>query len=142
MLLRPAPSLVIRALIERLLAVSLLSCVFINGDVVRAASEAIPGERVFQRQCSGCHSLEPGEHIAGPSLYGVVGRRAGKLAGYDFSAQLEATTRVWTVENLDRFLSDPSDMFPDTRMVFWGLESEQRKQVIDYLGAVAQGEGG
>lgn len=141
MLLRWAPSLVVRPLIKRLLAVSLLSCVIVNGDVLRAATEAMPGERVFQRQCSGCHSLEPGEHVAGPSLYGVVGRRAGKLEGYDFSAQLEAATRVWTVEKLDRFLSDPSEMFPDTRMVFWGLRPEQRRQVIEYLEAVAQDDG-
>lgn len=122
----------------RLLGISLL-LLCIDSDVARGAPQAQPGERIFRTQCSGCHSIERGKHIAGPSLYGVVGRRAGKLAGYDFSSQLETASLVWTVENLDRFLSDPSEMFPDTRMVFWGLAADQRRQVIAYLEAVAQG---
>ena len=49
-------------------------------DEARAADIA-NGERLF-RACSGCHSLEPGRHLTGPSLAGAFGRRAGTAEGF------------------------------------------------------------
>ncbi|MDH3262863.1 MAG: cytochrome C, partial [Paracoccaceae bacterium] len=48
--------------------------------------EVSNGERQFLRKCSICHTLgTDGERRAGPSLFGVFGRRAGTLAGYTYS---------------------------------------------------------
>lgn len=91
------------------------------------------GERVFRNQCQGCHSLEPGVHIAGPSLHGVVGRNAGTVADFEYSAPLQQAQLVWTPEVLDRFLAAPDDFLPGTRMVFWGLDEDSRHLLIDYL---------
>ena len=56
---------------------------------LRAASEMSNGERQFMRKCSICHSLDQGaSRKAGPTLYGVFGRKAGTLPGYRYSETL------------------------------------------------------
>ena len=41
------------------------------------------GEMQFARKCSVCHTLEAdGRRRAGPTLYGIFGRKAGSLEGY------------------------------------------------------------
>jgi cytochrome c len=95
------------------------------------------GERVFQR-CYACHSVVAGEdRLPGPSLRCVVGRRAGSLAGFEFSpALVEAGGRglVWTRAALDAFLTDPLAAVPGTAMAMPGLPgAEDRRDVIDYL---------
>lgn len=106
--------------------------------VMADAAGLAQGERVFRNQCLGCHSLTPGMHIAGPSLHGVVGRRAGEVADFEYSPALQEAQLVWTPEALDRFLTDPDAFLPDTRMVFWGLPEDARRLVIDYLRHVGQ----
>lgn len=95
--------------------------------------EFAQGERLFERQCRGCHSLAPGVHRAGPSLHGLIGRRAGSVAGYDYSPILEAADHTWNATTLDRFLTDPDAFLPGTRMVFWGLDARSRQHVIRFL---------
>jgi cytochrome c len=104
-------------------------------SVVRADAER--GARVFQR-CYACHSVMAGEDkLLGPTLRGVLGRRAGTLPGFEFSpAMTEAGARglVWTRATLDAFLADPYDVVPGTAMGMPPLaDAEDRKDVIDYL---------
>lgn len=117
----------------------LLCCWALAGAAPAAVAEMAEGRRLFRGQCGGCHSLQPGEQRAGPSLFGVVGRAAGKLAGYAYSPVLHEADFLWTTDRLDRFLSDPAAMLPGTRMVFWGLDDPARERVIHYLQAVAEG---
>lgn len=91
------------------------------------------GERLFRTQCVGCHSLAPGEHLAGPSLHGLIGRPAGSVEDFDYSPVLREAEFVWSAETLDAFLADPDAFLPGIRMVFWGLEEEPRRRVIHYL---------
>ena len=35
-------------------------------------------------QCKICHSLEAGKNLVGPSLHGVIGRKAGSVPGYAY----------------------------------------------------------
>lgn len=114
----------------------------VAGHAAAQANQSVleQGERVFAKQCGGCHSLQAGVQRAGPSLYGVVGRSAGELPGYEFSATLREASFVWTPEILDVFLQDPSAMLPSSLMVFWGLADPQREQVIRYLEHIAAEE--
>ena len=108
--------------------------------VAVAGADVARGERVFQR-CFACHSVLPGETtLPGPNLRGVIGRRAGTLAGFRFSpAMIQAGARglVWSRETLDAYLTDPSAAVPGTEMVLIpSLRSpEDRADVIDYLQA-------
>ena len=84
--------------------------------------------------CTTCHSFVAGKNGLGPSLWGVVGRRAGLLPDYPYSAALRQSGIVWTPRKLDRWLSGPMVMVPGTRMSFGGYaDASQRKAVIDYL---------
>lgn len=108
---------------------------------VAAADDAdlVQGERVFRTQCAGCHSIQPEEHRAGPSLYGVVGRPAGSVPEFEYSPAMRGAELVWTVDELDAFLGDPAGTVPGTWMIFWGLQQPSaRTQVIRYLKRLAE----
>jgi len=84
--------------------------------------------------CSGCHTIGAGKNGIGPSLLGVVGRKAGSLAGYGYSAALRKSGIVWTPATLDIWLSGPMTMVPGTKMSFGGYaDPKQRQAVIGYL---------
>ncbi len=100
-------------------------------------ADSARGERLFQR-CFACHSVVAGEDkLPGPSLRGVMGRRAGTLPGFRFSPALRAAGArglVWTRESLDAYLTDPERFIPGTEMGLPGLrESDDRRDVIDFL---------
>jgi cytochrome c2 len=91
------------------------------------------GQKLF-RNCQTCHSLQPGENRVGPSLAGVVGRAAGSAPGFNYSAAMKKSGLVWDEATLDRYLTNPHQVVPGTRMAFAGLPDEgQRKALIDYL---------
>ena len=96
------------------------------------------GSRVYASRCAMCHSLRPGRGKAdGPDLYGVFGRRAGSLPGYDYSEAMRQAGRsgvVWNTQTLDAFLADPQSDIPGDKMPFPGIANEtERQAVISYL---------
>ena len=99
---------------------------------VLAAADAGAGARVFNK-CKACHSVEAGEAKVGPSLFGVVDRaQASEEFGY--SASLTGLGGTWTTDELNAFLTKPSDYAPGTAMSFSGLSKEKdRANVIAYL---------
>lgn len=118
-----------------------LAAGFLHAGIIPGlASEADlrDGDRLFRSQCLGCHSLEPGDNRAGPTLAGLFGRRAGTLEGFDFSAAMTESGIEWSPETLDAFLSGPSDLVPGTRMVLWPMEDTPRRQIIAYLESLSQ----
>ena len=69
----------------------------------------------------------------GPRHRGVVGRRAGSVADYNYSAALKSSGLTWDEATLDRWLTNPSALVPGTKM-FFKLDSPQdRADVIAYL---------
>jgi cytochrome c len=101
------------------------------------ATDAIaqePGETVFKKNCAICHTLEPGKNKIGPSLAGVVGRKAGSVPGFTYSAANKNSGDTWDEKTLDTYLTDPRKFVPGTKMVFAGVKSpEDRKALIEYL---------
>jgi len=83
--------------------------------------------------CRSCHSVEPGRNGVGPSLFGIVGTKAGDVPGYNFSPALKASGVTWDRETLDTWLQGPMKMVPGTKMVIGVPNPEKRKEVIDYL---------
>jgi cytochrome c len=102
------------------------------------AQNAEAGRTVFN-QCRACHSIEAGgRNGVGPNLHAVVGRRAGAVEGFRYSAPMRTAAEgglSWTPENLDRYLTNPKDLVPGGSMAFAGLRNEQqRKDLIAWLG--------
>jgi cytochrome c len=70
-----------------------------------AAEEA--GETLFKKNCAICHTLEAGKNKIGPSLAGVVGRKAGSVPGFAYSAANKNSGDIWDAQTLDIYLTDP-----------------------------------
>lgn len=91
------------------------------------------GERVFG-QCRACHVADPGVNRVGPSLHGIVGRTAGSIEGFRYSAANKNSGLVWSEEQLFTYLEAPQRTIPGTTMAFAGLKNPQdRADVIAYL---------
>lgn len=95
--------------------------------------DAAAGEKVFL-QCKACHVLEEGQNRVGPSLHGIVGRPAGTVAGYNYSAANKNSGLTWTEEQLFTYLEAPQKTVPGTKMAFGGVKDpQQRANLIAYL---------
>lgn len=79
------------------------------------ADELERGRALFV-PCRACHALDPAEGVkAGPNLEGLAGRKVGGDANFGYSPVLRqagAEGRRWDETSLDKFLSDPEEMFP------------------------------
>lgn len=94
------------------------------------------GRRVFAK-CMSCHAVQPGQNRVGPSLYGIVGREAGTVEGFNYSEANSESGVTWTKDVLFEYLKDPRGFMPGTKMIFPGLPSEEdRRDVIAYLDSV------
>jgi nitrite reductase (NO-forming) len=97
------------------------------------SGDAVAGRQVFKK-CEACHSLEPGKNLVGPSLAGVVGRKAGSEPNYDYSPAMKQANIIWSPATLDPYLTDPQKVVPDNKMPFPGLKTDRdRADVIALL---------
>jgi cytochrome c len=90
------------------------------------------------KKCQACHNFGEGEPSKqGPHLYGVVGRPEGSVEGFAYSDGMlahNAAGDVWSYENLNTFLTKPSDYVKGTKMAFAGIKTaEERANVLAYL---------
>ena len=117
-------------MIRSLIAIALLA------SVANAASAADPeaGQKVFKTQCGACHSPVAGKKLVGPSLFGVVGRKAGSVPGFRYSPANQKSGETWDAATLDTYLKNPRGMVPGTSMTYAGLKNDtQRADLIAYL---------
>ena len=93
------------------------------------------GRQVF-RKCQACHSLEPGKNSVGPSLAGIVGKKAASDPTYSYSQALRSANLTWDAQTLDSYLLDPQKVVPGNKMPFPGLKTDnERKTLLAYLAA-------
>ncbi len=105
----------------------------IVADAAGVPGDVTAGRQVFKK-CQACHSLESGKTILGPSLAGIVGRKAATDPNFAYSPALKQTTLTWDPATLDAYLMDPQKTVPGNRMPFPGLKTDRdRKDVIAYL---------
>ena len=92
-------------------------------------------ERLWTK-CAACHTLltEKDGASIGPPLDNIMGRAAGKYAGYKYSKAFSQLKFVWSEATLDQFLANPQSMVPDTAMAFPGLRrADDRADLIRWL---------
>lgn len=95
------------------------------------------GEVKFQI-CKSCHTItEGGPNMTGPNLYGIFGRKIGTQPGFKYSDPVKAQSFTWDADHLDKWLTDPKAMIPNTKMTFVGFKDQKdRIDVIAYLKAM------
>lgn len=94
------------------------------------------GERQFARKCSICHTLAPdGRNRAGPTLYGVFGRRIATLPGYPYSKPLKKLDIIWNEETIAKlFELGPHKFTPGSKMPLQKItDVKKRDALIAYL---------
>ena len=101
-------------------------------DAQAGKEDPSSGEALFSAHCASCHNLAA-KHNIGPHLNGVIGRRAGRVAGFNGSAALTSLDIVWTRENLAEFIASPSQFAPGTGMADVGVTAEEAQIIADFL---------
>ena len=129
-------------------AARMISYLLVFGALAAAdasAQDATKGKSVFN-QCKACHALD--QALVGPPLAGVVGRKAGSVAGYAYSDLMKAAGDAGLVWNeaslvdylqgptvyLKKFVADKGKMATGSSKMYFNLANEdQRKNVVAYL---------
>jgi cytochrome c len=98
------------------------------------AQDVEAGEKVFVK-CRICHRVGEGaKNLIGPTLNGVVGRKAGSVEGYNYTDANKNSGLVWDEATLKEYLKNPKAKIPGTKMIFAGLPKEEDiDNVIAYL---------
>lgn len=97
------------------------------------------GEKLFKKKCGICHSLEPGKHKIGPSLAGVIGKKAGATDFKKYKAFKGGSDIVWNDKNLDAWITNQKDFLKakgikkKTAMKSKIKKPAERKAIIAYL---------
>lgn len=98
------------------------------------ASVAADGSPLAFSICKSCHAVEKGKTIIGPSLAGIYGTKAGDVAGFSFSPALKVSGLTWDDATLDKWLENPMQLVPGTRMTYAGQsDPAKRKAMIEYI---------
>jgi cytochrome c len=104
-------------------------------STVSYAQDAENGSKVFKK-CMACHAIDDKNKI-GPSLKGIVGRKAATVEGFKYSDAMLAKAAegvVWDEATLTAYLPDPKAFVPGTKMVFPGLKKpEEVTDLIAFL---------
>ena len=126
--------------IAHLLASALVLSTSLYAGSALAAGDAAKGKKVFNK-CKACHTVKAGKHKIGPSLLGVVGRKAGSAAGYKKYKGLKGADWTWNEAEIDKFLTNPKKYVKAkgakrSGMVLKVKKKSDRKNVIAYLKSV------
>lgn len=97
-------------------------------------ADADAGRHAFG-QCAACHTIGQGRQaLAGPNLYGVMGRIVASDARFGYTQALKDHGGRWDDVRMDAWLAAPSRVVPGTRMAFAGVRDPlERADLIAYL---------
>jgi cytochrome c len=117
-------------------AVALVSSGCLSAQPSRAAGDAAKGQAAFVRQCALCHTVErDGPNRFGPNLFGILHRKAGSVAGFNYSRAFKAAASWdWNEDLVAGWIGAPGLMVPGTAMgVFQGVAQSDRDDIVAYL---------
>ena len=68
-----------------------------------------------------------------PTLAGVVGRHAGSVPGFHYSAGFAHADWTWDAAHLDRWITNPQAMIPGAVMPYHQANPKIRAAIVHYL---------
>jgi cytochrome c len=105
---------------------------------VQAADDDL--ELSFNDHCRECHSFVKDDNRLGPTLHGVVGRKAGSVPGYGYSQSVKESGVTWDEVTLDKWIADPDAVIPGNQMSppYAGVTDPAiRKRIIAFLKTIS-----
>src|ERR1700731_1312307 len=89
------------------------------------AADVAAGETVFNQKCKVCHQIgESAKNSIGPELNGLIGRKTGAVADYNYSDANKNSGITWDDATLKEYLANPKAKIPGTKMIFPGLPKD------------------
>ncbi len=105
------------------------------GSTSASAADLKAGKKIFKK-CKICHSLKAGKKKVGPSLSGVLGKKAAQVKGFKYSKAMKKADITWDDATLDAYLTKPKKFLKGTKMAFVGLKKKKdRDNVVAYIKA-------
>lgn len=96
--------------------------------------DAAHGKTLFASNCAACHADAKGAPDGqGPNLWGIYGKKPGQEAGFAYSDDFKTADFVWDEAHLDKWLTQPSSVFPDSYMMYQQPDPQIRADIIAYL---------
>jgi cytochrome c len=96
------------------------------------AADANRGKELFLA-CAACHTEKA--DALGPSLKGIVGRKAASLDTFRYSPAMQRSNITWSESKLREYLMDPQGTVKGNRMPFSGMPN--RNDVDDLIAHLA-----
>jgi cytochrome c len=121
---------------DQIAAAALAGFLVLGSGASEAAGDAAKGKAAFVRQCAICHTAENGgPNRFGPNLFGILGRKAGGVPGFDYSRAFKAAADwTWNEDLVAGWIGAPGRMVPGTAMgVFQGVAQSDRDDIVAYL---------
>jgi cytochrome c len=88
------------------------------------AQDSAAGKAAFGK-CQACHAVGTGaKNKLGPELNGLAGRKAGAVAGYQYSPALKTSGFPWDQASFAAFMQDPKTKVPRNKMAFAGMKDQ------------------
>ncbi len=121
----------------KFLAFGLATVLALASSAAFADGDAKKGKKVFKK-CKACHSLEEGKHRIGPSLAGIIGRKAGSSDFKKYKA-LKNADFTWDEENISKWIENQKVFLKDkglptkTAMKVKIKKEKDRKNLFAYL---------
>jgi cytochrome c len=97
------------------------------------------GQVTFNNHCRTCHSVKEGDNRLGPTMHGIIGRKAGTVPDYAaYSGAMKGAGITWDEASLDKFIADPEAVVRNNNMKpYKGIpDAKVRKQIVDYLASL------
>lgn len=131
---------------RRTAGVAAVFLTFVAGAQEMPAGDVARGQIYFQTACAICHSPTLGSNNTviikqGPSLVGVMGRKAGSSSHFNYSEAMAASSVMWDAKSLFKFLENPMAEMPGTIMPMPIPDAANRADVIAYLATLKIPEG-
>jgi cytochrome c len=115
----------------------IVATALIAASAVPSAAQDAQKGKVVANVCLACHSIGPdAQNKIGPELNGLDGRHSGSVPNFKYTKDYTDPGVVWNKETFEKYIKNPRAMFPDTTMIFLGIQNEQ--QVNDLWAYVSQ----
>ena len=103
---------------------------------VQSAASNEELELAFNGHCRECRSFVKDDDRLGPTLYGVVGRKAGTVPDFAYSDSVKGSGITWDEPTLNKWITDPNALIPGNNMgaIFGGVaDPAEREKIISFL---------